>query len=103
MRRIFSFSLRELFGVTLIVALSLGWALDRASLVAQSIRDKTAVNCWRFRCDFLAEQFEREKGNYVAWDDEGIVAQSRSGSCYTSYPNLHPSRPFQIAERPILR
>jgi hypothetical protein len=103
MLKLFSFSLRELFGLTLIAALSLGWWLDHASLVTENVRDETDVNRWRFRCDFIAGEFERDKGNYVAWDDEGIVAQSQISSCYTSYPDFHPSRPFRITERPILR
>jgi hypothetical protein len=61
----FSFTLRELFWLVLVVAMGLGWWTE-------SFRTRQ----WRQRAEIAAGQFEAEKLGRIVFEGQGVLAES---------------------------
>ena len=80
------FSIRDLFLVTLIVALAVGWWLDR-SMTTKESRD------WKFRAETL-EGYLSELGYKSDWDGKMVSIEYPDGrSPASSAPAPNPPKP----------
>jgi hypothetical protein len=75
------FSVRDLFLVTMIVALTVGWAVDRSRLA----KDAAESQRWEFRTNVLAAEI-RGSGGAVSWTDTTISGSGPGHSWMATGP-----------------
>jgi len=68
----FQFTIRELVLLTLVVAMGVGWWLDRSSLTSQL----KANGIWKLRANLLADQLD-QRGWAVTWDDKYVQLEHK--------------------------
>ena len=76
MRKLFQFTLRDLFWLTLVVALTIGWIISYQRLDSRAERAKAQAQKWRWRTGAL-EALLNSVGSPVEWlierDQAGIM------------------------------
>jgi hypothetical protein len=70
----FRFTIRDVLWFTVMVALVVGWWVDRGRLAGKARESRT----WEFRATVMADQI-RFDGGYVSWTDNTISGGNGKG------------------------
>ena len=80
----FRFTIRDVLWLTVVVALGVGWWVDRTHQIG---RREQEVALWKSRADGLLDYLNDEYGENVGWDDSILVIYGKNDQVKRSRSN----------------